>query len=618
MPRWLFRGVQFLPLLGYLTFGLWVGDLRAAENGQADVVLRHGKIYTADSKHSIRQSIAFRGNSIVAIGDDDEVAPLIGPNTKVVDLGGKLVLPGLIDTHIHPIDGAVNGAKCSLADVIGEPPTIEALKPVIRKCLAKSPGCYRHSGRRDCPDDWFEAVQLYNYGFKATAHELDSIEKTRPIALAGNDGHTMWVNSRGLALLRKNTADPRDGRIDRDSSGAPTGFLIDGEDLVEDKIPELPLKERASLTAAELKKMLADGITSLMDPRVGPDEEDVWLLLYRTGRLPMRVRMALHFDEFADNVDKPYANIDKTVKRLVKKSHEVNKKDGADVNFLRAGEVKVFADGAMEYPSLNAALLAPYLDRHGNPTKNVGKLTFDSAQPDEKKQMQEFAHLVTKLDKAGLAVHVHAIGDRAVRASLDAFAAARKANGDRDNRHQIAHLELVDPNDFPRFKALGVIADMQLLWAQREPATEVAVKPYLGSDRYRYLYPAGSLRKAGATIVGGSDWDVTSYNPFCAIQTAVTRSGGKGQEPLNIDERIPLKTAVDAYTRNAAFALKQEATTGSLEVGKRADLVVLDRDIFSVDPFTIADTNVLKTYLDGRLVYKASGNEASSRINRCD
>jgi predicted amidohydrolase YtcJ len=270
--------------------------------------------------------------------------------------------------------------------------------------------------------------------------------------------------------------------------------------------------------------------------------------------------------------------------------------------------VKVFADDEMTCPTQTAALLAPYLDSHGKPSKNRGKLDLDP----------KFAQLVTKLDAAGLAVHVHAIGDKAVRTSLDAFAAARKANGDKDNRHSIAHLQLVHPDDFPRFKALGVIADFQLLWAKREPANEEPLEPYLGPDRYRHLYPAGSLHAAGAMIVGGSDWDVTSYNPFCAFQTAVTRSGGKGQEALNIGEKISLTTAVDAYTINAAFALKQESTTGSLEVGKRADLVVLDRDIFSVDPYTIGDTKVLGTYLDGRLVYMAPANGTSSRMKRCD
>ena len=195
-PGWLVLRVQVLAVIVGLVSCLWLDDVRAAEVEKADVVLWNGKIYTADPARSIQQSIAFTGNSIVAVGDDDKVKPLIEPGkTKVVDLGGKLVLPGLIDTHIHPIDGAINGTKCSLAKVAGEPPTLKALKPVIQKCLAKEPGG---------ADDWFEAVQLYNYGFEATARDLDRIEEKRPIALDGNDGHTMWVNSRGLNLLKEN------------------------------------------------------------------------------------------------------------------------------------------------------------------------------------------------------------------------------------------------------------------------------------------------------------------------------------------------------------------------------------------------------------------------------
>jgi predicted amidohydrolase YtcJ len=537
--------------------------------------MRNGKIYTADKERSIKQAIALKGNTIVAVGSDADVSPLIGSGTKVIDLGGKLVLPGFIDTHIHPIIGALNGAKCSLAGVKA---TIDALKPIIQDCLAEDQGGV---------DEWFEAAQLDNYGFSATAKDVDGIEAARPVALWGNDGHTVWVNSRGLALLgvTAETPDPPGGKIARDSSGAPSGSFADSAAIfVDEKIPSPPLEEKATLTAAELKKMSAYGITSLMDAFVTPAEGKVWRMLYDTGRLPMRVRMAIYVADPSDDSDEAVA-------RLVAASK------AGDVNpdFLHSGVVKVFADGVMEYPAQTAAMLSPYLDENGKPTKHAGELYFDP---------QRFARLVQKLDAAGLAVHVHAIGDRAVRSSLDAFAAARAANGDKDNRHQIAHLQLVDPADFPRFKELGVLADFQLEWAKREPATEGPLEPYLGPERYRYLYPAGGLHRAGATIIGGSDWDVSSYNPFRAFQTAVTRAG-KGQRPLNIEERIPLETAIDAYTINAAYAMKQDKTTGSLEAGKRADLVVLDRDLLTVDPETIQDTKVLATYLDGRLVHSA-------------
>jgi predicted amidohydrolase YtcJ len=368
----------------------------AQEQAKADVVLRNGKIYTADKVRSIRQAIAFKGNTIVAVGTDAGVAPLIGAATKVVDLAGKLVLPGLIDTHIHPIIGALNGAKCSLAGVKA---TIDTLKPVIQDCLAKDQGG---------ADEWFEAAQLDNYGFSATAKDLDTMETSRPVALWGNDGHTVWVNSRGLALLgvTAETPDIPGGKIARDAKGTPTGYFADRASIVVDeKIP--------ALTAAELKRMSAYGITSLMDAFVTPAEEAVWRKLYDTGRLPMRVRTAIYVADPSDDSDEAVA-------RLVAAS----KAGDVDPNFLRSGLVKVFADGVMEYPAQTAAMLSPYLDTDGKPTKHAGALYFDP---------QRFASLVTKLDAAGLTVHVHAIGDRAVRATLDAFAAARQANGDRDN-----------------------------------------------------------------------------------------------------------------------------------------------------------------------------------------
>jgi predicted amidohydrolase YtcJ len=560
---------------------LWIAEVQAGEDGKADVVLLNGKIYTADRARSVKQAVALSGNTILAVGNDADMKGLIGPKTKVVDLDGKLVLPGLIDTHVHPIIGAVNGSKCGLAGVKA---TIDALKPVIKACAAKEPG----------NNAWLEAAQLDNYGFSATAKDLDQMEATRPLVLWGNDGHTAWVNSRALEVIgvTAKTADPPGGNIGRDASGVPTGSFTDSASvLLASKIPAPSVEEMADFTAAELKRMSAFGITSLMDAFVTQAERAVWRRLHDTGRLPMRVRMAVYVPDPSDDSDDAVA-------RLVKAS-----KDGdVDPDFLRSGMVKVFADGVMEYPTQTAAMLSPYLDADGKPTEKSGTLYFDP---------QHFANLVRKLDAAGLAVHIHAIGDRAVRASLDALAAARAANGERDNRHQIAHLQLVDPTDFPRFKELGVIADFQLEWGKREPATEGPLEAYLGPERYRYLYPAGSLHKAGAMIIGGSDWDISSYNPFLAFQIGVTRTGGPGQTPLNIGEGIPLTTAIDAYTINAAYAMKQDRTTGSLEAGKRADLVILDRDVFSIDPETIQDTKVLVTYLDGRVVHSAEENEGA-------
>jgi predicted amidohydrolase YtcJ len=265
-----------------------------------------------------------------------------------------------------------------------------------------------------------------------------------------------------------------------------------------------------------------------------------------------------------------------------------------DPNFLRADSVKIFADGVIEYPSQTAALLEPYLDGHGHATDNRGPSYFTQENLDR---------IVSGADAAGLTVHVHAIGDRAVRAALDAFAYSRRHNGVRDSRDQIAHLELVDPADFPRFKELGVIANFQLQWAERDPYIVSATLPYIGPERSTHLYPARSLRDAGALIAGGSDWNVSTYDAFEAMEHAITRAQARGKPPLLPEQSITIQDAVDAYTINAAFALKQEQTTGSLEPGKRADLIVIDRDVFAIDPSELHATRVLSTYLDGREVY---------------
>jgi predicted amidohydrolase YtcJ len=299
----------------------------------------------------------------------------------------------------------------------------------------------------------------------------------------------------------------------------------------------------------------------------------------------MRVRGSFHLQDLHESAAS-----------LIDRASRFRAKWAIDPDFLRADAIKLFADGVIEYPSQTAALLEPYLDPQGRPTKNRGPSYFEQ---------DDLNRIVTAADAAGLTVHIHAIGDRAVRSSLDAFADARKHNGALDNRGQIAHLELIDPADFPRFKELGVIANFQLLWAQLDDYTGGATIKYIGPERSRYLYPARSLRDAGAKIAGGSDWGVSSFDAFIAMEHAITRSEQRGRPPLLPEQSLTLQDMVDAYTINAAFALKQERTSGSIEAGKRGDFIVLDRDIFSMDPFDLHETKVTATYLDGREVYAA-------------
>jgi predicted amidohydrolase YtcJ len=545
-----------------------------AASPPADLVLLHGKIHTEDAGRSVAQAMGLRGNTIVLVGTDEAVSALIGPHTRTVDLNGRVVLPGIIDAHTHPAESAQDLGKCSLND---KPLAPADIAKQVASCLERNPGARAQ---------WFEVVMVNPSGLTLTLGDLDAMLRDRPMILSGSDGHTVWANSAALTAshITAATRDPAGGRIIRDPHGNPTGTLRDNATLLALAAKPAP---GLDFEAAQLDKafdaMRATGITSVQDAAVDEHLMQIYKRLYDTRRLNMRVRGSFHLK----NLQEPAAT-------LIGRAIRFRANWAVDPEFLRADAVKIFADGVIEYPSQTAALLEPYLDAHGHPTNNRGPSYFTQ---------ENLNDIVSAADAANLTVHIHAIGDRAVRSALDAIAEARRRNGDRDNRDQIAHLELVNPADFPRFKALNVIANFQLLWAQRDDYITNATLNYLGPERSRYIYPARSIRDAGARIAGGSDWGVSSFNAFEAMEHAITRSERRGAEPLLPEQSLALQDMVDAYTINAAFALKQERTTGSLEPGKRADFIVLDRDIFAIDPFELHDTRVLSTYLDGRQVY---------------
>lgn len=561
--------------------------LAAAVESPADIALLHGRIHTEDAQRSVAQAIALRGNAIVAVGSDQAIATLIGPRTRTVDLQGRVVLPGIIDAHTHPAESAQDADKCNLSDAMLGAAEIKAK---VARCLSGSSGS---------PTGWFEVVQVNPSKITLTLKDLDSMLASRPLILSGSDGHTVWANSAALkaAHISAATRDPHGGRIERDSSGNPTGTLRDNAtDIVLAAVPPRSLDEEAAELARALDAMRADGITSVQDASVDEHLMQIYKRLYDLHRLDMRVRGCFHLTDLSEPAD-----------ALIRRASAFRARWAVDPDFLRADAVKIFADGVIEYPSQTAALLEPYLDGHGHPTRNRGPSYFTQ---------HNLNRIVSAANAAGLTVHVHAIGDRAVRSALDAFAYSRRENGARDTRDQIAHLELIAPSDFPRFKELGVIANFQLLWAERDDYIVKATLPYLGPERSRYLYPARSLRDAGALIAGGSDWSVSSFDPFQAMEHAITRAQARDKAPLLPEQSISLQDAVDAYTVNGAFALEQERITGSLEPGKRGDLIILDRDIFSIDPRDLHATRVLATYLDGRQVYGASMETATGDLRR--
>lgn len=564
-----------------MAFG-WMGCMlltlnAAAADDVADVLLLHGKIHTQNASRDIVQALALRGDRILAAGTDESIEKLRGPSTRIVDLKGRVVLPGIIDAHTHPAMSAQMMDKCNLND---QASTFADIKTRVLDCLKKDPGD---------PKLWYEVVMVNPTGLELTARDLDAILQ-RPLILEGSDGHTVWVNSAALAATRltKDSKDPAGGKIEHNADGTPSGALRDNATLIASSVmPPASLDHEVKLLAKALDDMRAVGITSVQDAAADDHWMSLYKKLYDEHRLNMRVRGSLHLKD----LKAPPAAV-------VRDAVAFRARWAVDPAFLRGDAVKIFADGVIEYPSQTAALLKPYLDANGKPTQNVGPSYFTQEGLDQ---------IVTGADAAGFTVHIHAIGDRGVRSALDAFEAARKANGPRDNRHQIAHLELIDPADFPRFKALGAIANFQLLWAQRDEYIDAGTIKYLGPERSRHLYPAGSLKHAGALIAGGSDWGVSSFDAFIAMEHGITRAAKRGAPPLLPDEALTLQDVVDAYTINAAFALKQEKTTGSLAAGKLADLIIIDRDIFALDPFDLHDTRVLSTWLGGREVYRAQG-----------
>ncbi|MBV9317744.1 MAG: amidohydrolase [Gammaproteobacteria bacterium] len=544
-------------------------------------MITNAHIHTQDAAHHVVAALAVRGNSIVATGSDADMRALAGPASRIVDLGGRVVLPGLIDAHIHPAESAQDLDKCNLHD---RELAAGAVRAAIVQCLKARPLAKQ---------EWFEAVQVNASGLVLARADLDGMRAGGPLVLESADGHSAWGNSAALAVagIDHDTPEPRGGHIQRDPQGVPTGALRDtaAERLLA-AIPKPSIAVRSERLERAFALMSASGLTSVQDASVGEEEMSLYQHLYERHRLKMRVRGCFHLSDLAAPADK-----------LVAAALSFRDKWAVDPEFLRADAVKIFADGVIEYPTQTAALLSPYLDRGGQPTTNVGPSYF---------QQDNLNQIVAGMDAAGLTVHIHAIGDRAVRGSLDAFAYARARGIGGDNRDQIAHLQLIDPADFPRFKALGVIANFQLQWATFDPSyIEKATLPYLGPARSRYLYPARSLLDAGARIVGGSDWGVSTFNAFEAMEHAVTRSLGRGAKALLPEQAVPLTVMVDAYTLNAAYALRQEKTTGSLEPGKRADFIVLDRDIFTVDPFELHATRVLATYLDGHEVWRGARPE---------
>lgn len=509
----------------------------------ADLVLLNGDLRILSDSTPTGSAIAVTNGRIVFVGSDANAAPWIGPQTKVVDAGGLTVLPGLIDSHIHAAEGALALGGCTLRN---EELTIDKAAPLIEACIAA-----------DSTSTWIVVNEVNPAGFKATRQDLDAIETQRPLFLWGADGHTAWVNSRALEVagITRATPDPDDGRIVRDSSGEATGFLIDGATGLALSVMDKPaLDQRMAALRRVLPLLHGVGITSYLEANT--DEPTVVAYARLASRKELAARVTVAFESNGENTAAEFSRLEALRKQL------------SQDPLFRADFIKLFADGVMEAPTQTAALLAPYHDAQGKPGKSVGRLYLSPAD------MESF---VAEAGRRSFNIHVHAIGDGAVRETLDVFAKARAAGNQAS--FSMAHLQLVDAADLPRFKQLNVAASLQLLWAQPDNYSVDALTPWLGAERLARQYPARSLIAAGATLAGGSDWDVSSFNPFEAMATGMSRRNPEHPEraALNPAEALSLDRMLLAYTRDAARLIGRDHEVGSLEVGKFADFVVLDR-----------------------------------------
>lgn len=542
-------------------------------DGAPDLIITDSTLYAGEPVAPRPGAVAVKEGRIQAIGASDELRHLAGPKTEVRSLPGRLVVPGFQDAHVHPGFGGRNLLRVNLDDL----GTVDAYLDTIAGYAAANPD-----------EPWITGGGWAMYLFPDGAprrEQLDRVVADRPVFLMNRDVHGAWVNSRALEIagITRETPDPWDGRIERDAvTGEPTGTLHEGAAYsFRDRFvpPTDPGEWRRALLVAQ-RHMHALGITAWQDAWVTPDLLEAYGALDAAGELTMRVSASLWWDRHRG---------EEQIDELVERGRAATKGN------VRATTVKIMTDGVVE--NCSCALLEPYEDPgaygpgHRGPSY-VGDEGLRSA--------------VTALDARGFQVHMHAIGDRATRGALDAVETARTANGPSDNRHHVAHLQFVHPDDVPRFGALGVIANMQPLWACMDRQMSTLTLPRVGGERMGWQYPFGDLARSGARLAAGSDWPVSTPDPLLEMEVAVTRVDPieRDAEPFLPDQRLTLGQAFEAFTLGSAIVNHDDRESGSIEVGKRADLTVLDRNVFEPGAGPLGDARVLITIVAGRPVYE--------------
>lgn len=549
-----------------VTAGMATGVGQApAPVASADLVVTNGRVFTGAGQ-PLQQAVAVRGGRIVAVGAEADVARLRGPRTEIVDAKGAAVVPGFNDSHVHFLSGAQSLQELDLSGA----QTLEDVQRRIREFAAANQQATWIRGRG------------WNYGpFPGglpTRQQLDAAIGDRPAALVCFDGHSTWVNSKALELAKvtRDTANPANGEITRDASGGPAGLLKESaQQLVRRVMPQATRAEQRAALKAGIARAHTLGVTSVQNASGSAEEFTAWEAVRAAGELDLRVYSAL-------SVSPGFTTAD------ADRFDAIRARVTSDDRF-KVGAVKLLVDGVIE--TNTAAMLAPYV----NDPKTSGVPNYP---PDE------LDRIVALLDRRGWQIFIHAIGDRGVRMTLDAFERAAKANPApaRGRRHRVEHIETIDWADVPRFGSLGVIASMQ------PPHTRLMNAPNpkgqwagnIGPERQSRGWPWKSIAESGGRLAFGSDWPVASLNPLLGVWVGL----GRADHRRVPNQRLTMGEMIDGYTAGSAYASFDEGTKGRLAAGQLADIVVLSRDVFAAPPTSAADVQVAVTIFDGRVVYR--------------
>ena len=526
----------------------------------ADVVFTNAHVFTSDESNPYAEMVVVQDNRIVYVGETANAESWRGPDTRVIDAQGKTLLPGFIDSHFHLLWGCIWLGSAQLQEV----KTKEDLKKVLLDFAEQNKTTAWVDGRG------------IKYGIVSTRQELDEIISDRPVYVGAYDGHTAWANTKALemaGILQPGKEIGPNGIVVRGEDGLATGELREGDAMraVHDLVPEPSEARKRELLKLGMKQIVATGVTSVHNMNGDMDEMMTYAAVEDAGEMLLRVYMPYWV--------KPEATVE-----MLAEAIEMAKVQG---DYARGGAVKFFMDGVWEsYTALN---IDPYADD-------------PDATEDGIWSLERFTEMATACDKLGLQIFVHACGDGGVRRTLDGYEAVQRANGKRDSRHRVEHIEVIHPDDVPRFKELGVIAAMQPIHAPMSAQEADVWLTRTGPQRWPHSFAWRDLKNAGATLSFGSDWTVAPFNPMLGLYAGLNR---QNWEPENPDQRLTLEELLIGYTRDAAYAEFQEHQKGQLKEGYLADIVLLSEDIFQTKAEEMANVKALLTMVDGKVVHEA-------------